>query len=229
VPVYVVVDESAPSAGYLAALNKGLGELPALLARNPEESAAIRLTLIGYADSAAVRMPLTALTEVTSVHALEARSGSSLAPVLQDLRARIEADVDELKARGLTVGRPTVVVLGAAAPTDAADWPAQLARLTDRAAFRYAPNIVACGIGRGAAGLAARLATQPEQAFVALVPDDFEGCARAFTEFLARFLVHYGRDMLTGRPSAAADPPGGFVPADADRPYPGSPEPFPGG
>lgn len=219
VPVYVVVDESVSHPGYVEALNAGFGELPALVSRNPEESAAIRLALIGYAEDVAVRIPMTRITQASLVPAVQARVGCRLAPLLADLRDRITADVERFKAHELDVSRPTVVVLSATGVTDGGLWPAEHARLTDRAAFRYAPNIVACGVGRADPGLVAGLASRPGQAFVAAGGEDLESSVRAFTAFVARFIASWSHDSLTGQASGALDRPAGFAEASAPRTF----------
>jgi uncharacterized protein YegL len=229
VPVYLLVDESVPAPGYVAALNAGLGGLPAMLAQHPEESSVVRLALLGYADDVVVRIPMTSIGQGSFVPAVEARSGCRLAPALRDLRGRITTDIERFKSRGVEVNRPMVIVLSASAPVDAAAWLEEHAQLTDRATFRYAPNIVACGVGRADGELVTRLATQPNQAFVAAGSDDLEVSARNFTAFAARFITFWGGVSTSGRSSAAVDHPQGFVRAAEARTSNDRQEPQQGG
>lgn len=222
VPVYVLVDESVELPGYLDAVNAGLAGLPAALARDADAVGAIRLALLGYAAEPAVRIPLTGVTAGGPVPALTPRGGCRLAPTLTDLRERLTADIERCKDHGLVVARPVLVVLSAAPPQDPADWPAAHHALTDRATFRYAPNIVACGVGRADPATIARLATQPGQAFLAAAGMPTEYSVRSFTDFLARFVAHWAAESLTGAGRAVLDRPAGFVPAVAVPGQPGT-------
>ncbi|MEY9934645.1 uncharacterized protein YegL [Catenulispora sp. GP43] len=227
VPVYVLVDESVELPGYLDAVNEGLAGLPAALARNPDTVGAIRLALLGYAAEVAVRIPLTGVSGAGTVPALTPRGGCRLAPALTDLRERLTADIDRCKSHDLVVGRPVVVVLSAAAPHDPQDWPAAHHALTDRATFRYAPTIVACGLGGADPATVARLATQPGQAFQAAAGMPVEYSVRSFTDFLARFVAHWAAESLTGAGRAVLDRPAGFVPAVAPPQEPRAPHESP--
>jgi uncharacterized protein YegL len=222
VPVYVLVDESVELPGYLDAVNAGLAGLPAALARDAGTVGAIRLALLGFAAEVAVRVPMTGVTAGGVVPALTPRGGCRLAPALNDLRERLTADIERCKDHGLVVARPVMVVLSAAPPQDPADWPAAHHALTDRATFRYAPNIVACGVGRADPAVIARLATQPGQAFLAAAGTPMEYSVRSFTDFLARFVAHWAAESLTGAGRAVLDRPAGFVPAAAAPGQPGT-------
>ena len=218
VPVYVVVDESVAVPGYLDTVNAGLAGVPTTLAQDPDTADAIRLALLGFADDPALRIPVTPVTAGGLVPTLVPRAGCRLAPVLDDLRQRLTADIDRFKARDLVVSRPVVVVLCAAPPEDPDEWPAAHHRLTDRASFRYAPSIVACGVGHADPAVIACLATGPGQAFVTASGAPAEPSCRSFTDFVARFVAHWARQALTGAGRAAIDHPTGFVPAVAPPP-----------
>lgn len=229
VPVYVLVDESVEMPGYLDAVNAGLAALPAALAQSPDTVGAIRLALLGYAGEVTVRIPLTGLTEASVVPALAPHSGCLLGPPLTDLRERLTADVDRCKNRNLVVARPLVVVLSTAPVQDPTEWQAAHHALTDRASFRYAPTIVACGVGRADPATVARLATQPGQAFVAAPDLPMEYAVRSFTDFVARFVAHWAAESVTGAARVVLDRPAGFLPAVAppEPPEPGRQNPYP--
>jgi uncharacterized protein YegL len=200
IPVYVAVDESPADPGYLGALNKGIQALPAGLAGHPEVISAIRLGVLGYAGDVKVRMPLNTVAADSFVPELAARDGANLAAVLDDLRERISDDIGRLKDRGLTVGRPTVYLLSAAASRDETAWDAALRRLAERAAFPYAPNILALGIGAAPAEVIVRIAERPgSRGWVALPGLALSDAAESYMAFVRKSIISLGRAHVTGR------------------------------
>jgi len=200
IPVYVAVDESPADPGYLQALNNGLQALPHDLAGHPDVISAIRLGVLGYAGDVKVRIPLNTVAEDSFVPELTTRDGANLAAVLDDLRERISDDISRLKDRGLTVGRPTVYLLCAAESRDETAWDAALRRLTDRAAFRFAPNILALGIGAAPAEVIVRIAEKPgSRGWVALPGIAVGDAAESYMAFVRKSIVSLGRAHVTGR------------------------------
>jgi uncharacterized protein YegL len=200
IPVYVAVDESPADPGYLEALNKGIRALLSGLAGHPEVISAIRLGVLGYAGDVKVRMPLNTVAADSFVSELSARDGANLAAVLDDLRERISDDVSGLKDRGMAVGRPTVYLLSAAASRDQTAWDAALRRLADRAAFPYAPNILALGIGAAPAEVIVRIAEKPgSRGWVALPGIDLSDAAQSYMAFVRKSVISLGRAHITGR------------------------------
>jgi uncharacterized protein YegL len=210
VPVYVIVDESPSDQGYFEQLNDGMQTLLSDLAGHPDVISAIRLAVLGYAADVAVRMPLNTVTADSYVPRLTSRDGSHLAKVFEYLRERIPEDVDRLKSRDLTVGRPTVYLLCAAAPGDSPAWDGPHQRLVDRDAFSYAPNIVACGIGGTPADAISRVTAQPGSAGWAADPAvPLSEAARRYTAFVRKSIVTLGRAHVTGD-DPYVDAPEGF-------------------
>jgi uncharacterized protein YegL len=200
IPFYVAVDESPADPGYLEALNNGVRALLSGLAGHPQVISATRLGVLGYAGDVKVRMPLNTVAEDTFVSELTTRNGANLAAVLDDLRERISDDISVLKDRGLTVGRPTVYLLSAAASRDETAWDAALRRLTDRGAFRYAPNILALGIGAAPAEVIIRIAEEPgSRGWVALPGLTLSEAAESYMAFVRKSIISLGRAHITGQ------------------------------
>jgi uncharacterized protein YegL len=213
-PVYVVVDESVSDPEYLAALNDGLQNLGARLAATPEAADALRLALLGYAEDVGVRMPMTTVAAGGYVPRFAARGGARLSGVAEYLLDLIPRDIDRLKARGLTVSRPVVYLLCAGPVVDAGAWADGHRQLTDRTVFRYAPNVVACGVGAADPALVARLATRPELGFCAPARTPLGDAVVRYTDFLATGLARLALAHARGKGDTLMERPAGFRQAD---------------
>jgi uncharacterized protein YegL len=215
VPVYVIVDESPADPAYFDAVNDGIRTLPADLAANPDIIDAMRLGVLGYADDITVRMPLNVVAADSFVPELTSRPGSRLSPVFEYLHERITEDVDRLKSHGLTVGRPVLYLLCAMTPGDSPAWETPYSRLTDRAGFPSAPNILACGIGPTQPEVIKKITAQTQSSGWLADPDIPLGeAASGFTAFVQQSIIALGRAHVTGSPDATAESPTGFRPVD---------------
>jgi uncharacterized protein YegL len=212
-PVYLAIDESPADDDYLDTLNKGVKALLFDLARHPEVISAVRLAVLGYAADVQVRMPLNAIVADTFIPPFTPRAGASLAAVLDDLRDRISDDVSRLKDRGLTVGRPTVYLLSAAASRDNTAWDAALRRLINRATFPYAPNILAFGIGAAPPEVIISIAEKPQsRGWVALPGMSLSEAAESYTAYVRESIINLGRAHVSGRQDTDMPPPQRFRP-----------------
>jgi uncharacterized protein YegL len=212
-PVYLAIDESPADDDYLDTLNKGVKTLLSDLARHPEVISAVRLAVLGYAADVQVRMPLNAIVADTFIPPLTPRAGASLAAVLDDLRDRISDDVSRLKDRGLTVGRPTVYILSAAASRYNTAWDAALRRLINRATFPYAPNILAFGIGAAPPEVIISIAEKPQsRGWVALPGMSLSEAAESYTAYVRESIINLGRAHVSGRQDTDMPPPQRFRP-----------------
>jgi uncharacterized protein YegL len=211
VPVYIAFDESSSDPAYFEAVNRGVRTLPADLAAHPEVIDAIRLAVLGYAGTVTVRMPLTRVAADSFVPELTSRPGSSLSSVFDYLRDRISEDVGRLKSQGLTVGRPVLYLLCAATPGDSPRWESSYLRLTDKAEFPTAPNIVACGIGQTHPGVVRKVTSQPQSSgWVADPGTPLDEAVSRYTAFVRQSIAALGRAHVTGGSDAAAESPAGF-------------------
>ena len=210
VPVYIVVDESPADPHYLESLNQAIQTLPADLARHPEIIDAIRLAVVGYAADVSVRMPLNKVAAESFVPRLVTQAGSHLGALFEYLHDRITTDVDRLKSQGQTVGRPSLYLLCATAPGDPA-WEDAYRQLTNRAEFRYAPNILAFGTENSGPDLIRIMAASPHSFGWITDPGAPAGEAAAnFALFVYRNIVALGQAHVSGSPNAVWEPPEGF-------------------
>jgi len=208
-PVYLVVDESTVAGQYLGNLNDGIRSLHTTLARNPEVADAVRLSVLGYSDDVVARMELELIRDGSRCPWFAARGASRYGTAFQALLDRIPRDVESLKAQQQSVHRPVVFFLSGARPDDD-DWTTPYRQLVDRAQMRYAPNIVACGVGDAPAELIGRIATRAEFAFVAVTGTQVTTSIGQYWEFLERSVLDSGRALVSGTPELRIVPPEGF-------------------
>jgi hypothetical protein len=68
----------------------------------------------------------------------------------------------------------------------------------DSATHRYAPKLVACGVGGAPEQLIATVATQPEFGYIALPGSDVRTAVEQYWQTLTRSLLAYGRSLVDG-------------------------------
>lgn len=212
VPVYIVIDESPADPHYLESLNQAIQTMPADLASHPEIIDAIRLAVVGYAADVSVRMPLNKVAADSFVPCLVTHPGSHLGALFEYLHDRITTDVDRLKSQGQTVGRPSLYLLCATAPGDPA-WEDTYRQFTDRAGFRYAPNILAFGTGSAGHDVIRIMAASPHSfGWITDPGAPADEAAANFAIFVYRNIIALGQAHISGSPNAVWEPPEGFRP-----------------
>jgi uncharacterized protein YegL len=198
-PFYLVCDESASMTGApIDAINKSLPEIHQEIGGNPVVADKTRFCLISFSHEAEVLLPLSDLSDITSMPALAASGGTSYSVALDLLHDTIDKDVADLKAAGHQVLRPAVFFLTDGQPNDTAEWPAAHQRITDPS-WKPRPNILAFGFGEADDTTIQQVATV--RAFIA---DGTLGPAKALQEFaqsLIRSIINSG---------TSADPQGGM-------------------
>ncbi|MDF9814791.1 hypothetical protein [Streptomyces sp. SPB162] len=209
-PVYVVLDASQSAATFTAGFNDALRSLHTALTQSPDVAAGLRLSVIGFAERPDMRMPLTRVDWGTDVPHLSAGGGLHLAAAFDGLLDLLPGDVDRLKHGGGRVHRPVVFLVTTAPPQDNVKWPAARESL---AAHRYAPTIVACGLGAAESRGVLRIASSPELAFIADPAVPAADQTALFSALLQNTLLHLGRGVLAGRPDLIAECPKGLLPA----------------
>ncbi|HLX47171.1 MAG TPA: hypothetical protein VKS82_02455 [Streptosporangiaceae bacterium] len=214
VPVYVVIDESVADQGYFEVLNRGMQRLPSELSSDPETSGAIRLAAIGYGSDVALRMPLRTITAESAVPGFSHRDSGSLGRVFEYLRNRIPEDVDRLKGQGLTLGRPTLHLLCGAPVNQDFGWEGAHHQLTDRSAFSYAPNIIACGLDGASPSAVRRIATQPGSAWIAPSGLPMAEATTQYLVFVRATIINLVRAHAASSTEMGAAGPAGFRLAD---------------
>jgi uncharacterized protein YegL len=206
-PVYLAIDES-PVDG-LSALEAALQRVYDALANAPELAAALRLSVLGFADGTQARRWLETVDQATIAPSLRPGGPARYGALCDFLRGRLPLDVEDLKSAGHRVARPLVMVVTTGQPDDEGAWREAHARLVDRADNRGAPDIVAVGVGGAPAETIAALASRPDYAFVATTPDHAEAAARA-GDFLRVHVLRYGKAIVDGDHMPYFQAPEGF-------------------
>lgn len=210
-PVYVVADESASMRPHAAELKAGLDALYSELRMNPMVAAKVRLAVLGFSDSVAVRLPLCDVREQPTMPPMGSGNTTSFAAVFSDLLNRIPADVTELKRQTYLVHRPAVFFLSDGQPNRGEDWRGPLAKLTDHGATLGAPNIIACGIGDADAATIGAVATAETFGLIAVPGADIGRAIAGFFGALTNSVIHSGQTLAAGSPELVIDRPDQFV------------------
>lgn len=209
-PVYLAIDESPQDPDYADALDEGVADLLAALAVDPRVAATLRLSILGFGARAQVRMPMTAVADDGFLPRFASGGPADLSQLFDQLYQRVGRDLDTLKAGGMKVGRPALYLLYVSAQTGAASWTEAHRRLTDRAGFRYAPDIVVCGGASADPRTVAALAHRPEAGFVAPSGMPAPEAARRYLDHLGTAIAARAVAHSEHRSEALLSPPPGF-------------------
>jgi uncharacterized protein YegL len=209
-PVYILADESGSLGPHLEEIDQGLEAIVEVLRTEPLAAAKIRLSVIGFADVATVRLRLADVRKVQKLPPLQTGGSSNYGPAFSALRDLIPDDLLELKAQGYAVHRPAVFFLSDGQPSDGAQWHVPHQLLTDRSVIRGAPNIIACGIGAAEAETILAVATSPEFAFVVARGIDLGPAIARFCMALTKSVVASGKSLGGGAPQLVVERPEGF-------------------
>ncbi|TDD20054.1 VWA domain-containing protein [Actinomadura sp. KC06] len=189
-PFYLVCDESASMTGEpINEINKSLPELHQAIGSNPVVADKTRFCLISFNHEPQVLLPLSDLSNVTSIPAMTAGGGTTYGKVFDLLRDTIGQDVKRLKGDGHQVLRPAVFFLTDGQPNDSADWASAHKRVTDPSWGPH-PHILAFGFGQVDQQTLQSVAT-----FRAFIAKKEFGVAEALQEFaqsLIRSIVRSG-------------------------------------
>jgi uncharacterized protein YegL len=209
-PIYLVADESASMEDYLGDLNNGLARLHEALLGEPMAAAKVRFSLLGFSNDVQVRIELADVRSEAALPSLQSRGSTNYGKVFQDLRARIPADVANLKSQGYAVHRPAVFFLSDGQPTDGHKWVQERAQLIDRSVTPAAPNVIAFGIGGVKAETILEVATQPDYAFISIDGVDLGSAIAQFCSALTRSIVQSGQSLGSHQPELVVERPQGF-------------------
>jgi uncharacterized protein YegL len=210
-PIYVVVDESGSMSPYIGELNAGLSSLHGALLAEPMAAAKVRFTVVGFSETATIRIHLADLRQVRQLPTVQSRGATSFNAAFQLLLRQIPTDVATLKSQRYAIHRPAVFFLSDGQPSDGDFWTDSHRRLVDRASFSAAPNIIACGIGTAEAATILQVATQQEYAFVTIAGADIGTAIAKFCTALTRSIIASGRSMRPdGTAELVVDRPDGF-------------------
>jgi hypothetical protein len=120
--VYFVADESGSMGRNIDELNAGLSSLHDALQRESFAAAKVRLSVIGFSDTAFTYLEPADMRVLQGMPVLTAQSLTSYAAAFDQLTYRIRVDVPSLKAQGYTVHRPAAFFLTDGLPTGIC-WP----------------------------------------------------------------------------------------------------------
>lgn len=146
VPVIIVCDVSASMAGTpVATLKAEIDGLIRGLSQHPMAASITRLSVVTFADSVRVHLPMSDMGQSGALAAFEAGGATSYEAVFDLLARALPVELKSLAAQGYAVYRPTVFFFSDGTPTDdPTSWRAALDRLTTNS---LAPNVVSFGIG----------------------------------------------------------------------------------
>ena len=208
-PVYILADESASMTPYISELNDGLISLYEALRSDPMVAAKVRVSVIGFSDSAEIRLSLADMRTEAPLPQLQSRSTTNYGAAFRDLLSRIPKDVATLKSSGYQIHRPAVFFLSDGEPSNG-HWRDSLSQLTNRSITSAAPNIIACGIGEARSETLAQIATQPDFAFVSVPGADIGVSIARFFIALTSSVVQSGRSLTSASPELVIERPEGF-------------------
>ena len=217
-PFYLVADQSGSMDSDIEFLSGGIQGLVDEARSNSLAYSKIRLTVLGFGSSVTAHLELADLREVTRMPVLKADEDYTRYDlVFQDLRVRIERDVDSIKAAGNSSLRPAVFFLtdGKPNPPDQ-PWREALATVRDES-FGRRPNIVAFGIRDADPQILGEIASRPDWAFIARERQaaSTADALRGFIETFAHTVVSTGTNLASGRAELPISAPRGFMALDA--------------
>ena len=193
-PFYLVCDESGSMSGApLQAINDSLPKIHSEIGSNPVVADKTKFCLIGFSDTAQVLLPLSDLSTISSIPALQVAGGTNYSAAFDLLYDTIAEDVTKLKANGDQVYRPAVFFLSDGQPGDS--WASAYKRVTDPA-WSMHPNVLAFGFGQIDAATLQQVATV--RAFIAdgsMGPDQ---ALREFAQSLIQSIVNSGSRAAAG-------------------------------
>jgi uncharacterized protein YegL len=219
--VYIVADQSGSIGRNIDELNSGLASLRDAVQQESSAAANVRVSVIGFSDTAFTYLEPSDLRVLDAMPALTAQSRGSYAGAFDQLAHRITVDVPALAAQGYTVGQPAVFFLTAGRPNSDEDWRSVRADLLDEPA---APAILAFGIGDADETVISQLATKPHYAFVSAPGVDTGAAMSELLTALTQSVISSGQAIGSGSTGLHFDKPQGFTFA-ADAPTPNLPPP----
>ena len=209
-PVYFVADESFSMADSIGQLNQGLTSLLDAINTETMAAAKVRMSVIGFADTAQCYLSLADLREVSEMPKMSARGGTSYRSAFDYLLGEIPNDARTLKSQGYQVHRPAVFFLTDGLPTDDGKWESALASIKSPD-FHERPNLLAFGIGKANAQIIAQVASQETFAFQAAEGVDTGIAITKFLEALTHSIVSSGNALADDRPELVVERPEGFT------------------
>lgn len=209
-PVYLLIDGSGSAQPFVADLNTALRDLHTALTADGKASNEIRLSVLSFNERSELLQPMSRVVLDTKLARLAASGQARYGAAFDGFTDVLSADVDALKASGHRVQRPVTFLLATGGPCDDATWGSALDRL---ASHRYAPTVIACGLGDTSPGAMLRIAARPEFAFTGMPNASATDQVAGFSLLLRNTVLHLGRGLRSGRPDLVVECPPGLLPA----------------
>ena len=207
-PVYLLVDESPAAARWTDELSDAVQDLYAAIADRPLITPAIRLSILGFAEKVAERLPLEQVEAGRKPPPFLSRGPADHAELFRRLADHIPGEMNDLRAEHPSVRGPLLILLTASpAPDD--DWVVPRRHLASR--LRRA-DVIAVGVGDATAESVAGFASFPDLAFVA--EDGSAAAITQFSDFLRHYIISCAEAALAGTESPQLTAPAGYRTAD---------------
>jgi uncharacterized protein YegL len=217
--VYIVAEQSGSVGRNIDGLNAGLASLRDALQRESSAAANVRLSVIGFSDTAFTYLEPADVRVLQGMPVLTAQNRSSYAAAFDQLAHRIAVDIPSLEAQGHTVHQPAVFFVTDGLPDGDQDWRSVRASLLDEPA---APAILAFGIGNADEAVISDFATKPYFAFVSARGVDGGAAISELLASVTQSLISSGQAIASGSAGLSVEKPEGFTFA-GDAPTPDRP------
>ena len=145
IPVYLVCDESEFMTVTATEVNAAIREVHCAVGLDPVASRAVMLSVISFADTAQVLVPLDYARNMSEIRGCRTGGGARYSAVFTLLKEVIESDIDRLRSAGASVLRPIVAVVSVGTPSDPESWGSAHAQLTGPSNGRR-PHIFTFGV-----------------------------------------------------------------------------------
>jgi uncharacterized protein YegL len=204
-------------------LTAGLQNLIYEARQNSQFYAMVRLSVLGFGATVTPHLELCDVRELEDMPALLATEEHTRYDlVFQDLRLRLDRDVDHITAQGHRTYRPIIYFLTDGRPNPADQpWRAALAALRDNS-FELRPNIVAFGVRDADPAIISDIASRPDWAFIARERSEAATgeALRTFIDTFAHTMVGTGSALLSGQAIVPVTAPEGYMSIEVVRDVP---------
>ncbi|SMH32612.1 hypothetical protein SAMN06295885_0761 [Rathayibacter oskolensis] len=224
-PFYIVVDVS-----YSMEENGGIRAMPQLvpairtaLAEKPLVHDILRISILEFAGTANVLVPMSRPNELGSPDFAVRGDGTNYAAALALLKERIIADVATLKSQNLDVYRPAVFFLTDGEPNVGPAWEKAFAELTyfdpaTGAGFKAYPLFVPLGVGAASRTVLGQMAFPPDvsRLYMAVDPAAVQAAIIEMANVMAHTTVSSGNTAVGALGSGGSEEPQHVLPDERD-------------
>lgn len=145
-PFYLILDQSGSMYKDLGTLRQAVEQIIAELRADPETDDTALLSVISFGDSARVTIPLSRLSDITSVPELTSLGGTRFSAGWEAYDRAVKTDTAAIKAKKGTYHRPCVFFLTDGEPNDNdKDFRQTFLKLQGKEVNRAWPYVIAYG------------------------------------------------------------------------------------